>query len=145
MNIEKRSIATCVILSIVTCGIYAIFWAVKLGRESVSVKDRNDDGVLEIVLMIFLPFLGFYFAEKKLTEGCQNMGIPHEDRSLVYLLLGIFRFAIVDYCLMQNDLNKISDMMNPGNFNNPGGYNDPNNFNNPNGYNDPNNFNNPMN
>ena len=62
MNIEKRSIATCVILSIVTCGIYAIFWAVKLGRESVSVKDRNDDGVLEIVLMIFLPFLGFYFA-----------------------------------------------------------------------------------
>ena len=52
MNIEKRSIATCVILSIVTCGIYAIFWAVKLGRESVSVKDRNDDGVLEIVLMI---------------------------------------------------------------------------------------------
>lgn len=131
MNIERRSIATCVILTIVTCGIYGIFWAVKLGRESVSVKDGNDDGVLEIVLMIFLPFLGFYLAEKKFTEGCQNAGLPHEDKTLAYLLLGIFGLAIVDYCLMQNDLNKISDMTNPNNFNNPNGYNDPNNFNNP--------------
>ncbi|MBQ6092168.1 MAG: DUF4234 domain-containing protein, partial [Clostridia bacterium] len=28
MKIEKRSVATCVILSIVTCGIYGIYWCV---------------------------------------------------------------------------------------------------------------------
>ena len=28
--------------------------------------------------------------EKKLTEGCQALGIPHEDNSILYLILGIF-------------------------------------------------------
>ena len=42
MNIEKRNIAKCIILSIVTCGIYEIYWIVKVAKEAVSVKDAND-------------------------------------------------------------------------------------------------------
>jgi hypothetical protein len=109
MNIEKRNIGTCVILSIVTCGIYGIIWAIKMLKEAVQVKDQNDDGTLEIVLGILLCPIGFFMAEKKFAEGCAAKGIAHEDRSIIYLILGFVGLGIVDFILMQSDLNKLAD------------------------------------
>lgn len=108
MEIKQRNIVTAIILSLITCGIYGIYWAICLARDSVSVKDPADSGILEIVLMLFLPFLGFFLAEKKFAEGCQEKGIPHTDNSVLYLILGLVGLGIVNYCMMQNDLNKIA-------------------------------------
>ena len=108
MNIKNRNIVTAILLTLVTCGIYGIYWAIMLAKEAVSVKDPNDDGILEIVLMLFLPFLGFFLAEKKFAEGCQMKGIPHSDNSILYLILGLVGLGIVNFCMMQNELNKIA-------------------------------------
>ncbi len=108
MNIKNRNIVTAVILTLVTCGIYGIYWGVCLAREAVSVKDPNDNALLEIILIIFLPFLGFYLAEKKLGEGCAEKGIAHKDNSIVYLVLGLVGLGIVNYCMLQHDLNQIA-------------------------------------
>ncbi len=108
MNIKERNIVVAIILTIVTCGIYGIYWAICLARDAVSVKDEGDSGVLEIVLMLFLPFLGFFLCEKKLAEGCAAKGIVHNDNSIVYLILGLVGLGIVNYCMMQNDLNKMA-------------------------------------
>ena len=110
MQIEKRNIGTCVLLSIVTCGIYGIYWAVKMLREAVQVKDETDDGLAEILLGIFLCPVGFYMAEKKFGEGCQARGIVHEDRSVLYLILGFVGLGIVNFILLQNDLNNVADI-----------------------------------
>ena len=107
--IKQRNPVTAFLLSIVTCGIYGIYWAICLARESVSVKDAKDDGILEIILMIFLPFIGFFLAEKKLTEGCEAKGIAHKDNSVLYLVLGLVGLGIVDFFMMQSDLNKIAE------------------------------------
>lgn len=108
INIKERNIVLAVVLSIVTCGIYGIYWAFCMAKEAVSVKDPSDSAVLEIVLMIFLPFLGFYFAEKKFAEGCEAKGIPHKDNSIIYLVLGLVGLGIVNYCMLQADLNKLA-------------------------------------
>ena len=73
------------------------------------MKDSSDNGILEIILMLFLPFVGFYLAEQKLTQGCEAKGIEHKDNSILYLILGLVGLAIVNYCMLQNDLNKIAD------------------------------------
>lgn len=109
MTLENRSIAKCIILTIITCGIYGIYWAYKMGTEAAKVKDVNDTGMLEALLCIFLPFIGFFLAEKKFAEGCQAMGYPHEDKSIMYLILGVIGLGIVDYCVMQSELNKLAD------------------------------------
>ena len=109
MDIKKRSIATAIILTIVTCGIYGIYWIVMLAREAVSVKDASDSAVLEIVLSLFLFPVGSFLAEKKLAEGCAAKGIPHKDNSILYIVLGFFGLGIVNLCMMQSDLNKIAD------------------------------------
>ncbi len=108
MAIKQRNIVTCILLSLVTCGIYGIYWLVMLAKEAVSVKDPMDSGILEIVLMLFLPFLGFFLAEKKFAEGCAEKGIVHSDNSILYLILGLVGLGIVSACMMQNDLNKLA-------------------------------------
>lgn len=107
MEIKSRNIVTCILLTFITCGIYGIYWAVCLAREAVSVKDPSDSGVLEIILFLFLPFLGFYLAEQKFAAGCAAKGIPHKDNSVLYLILGLVGLGIVDYCMLQNDLNQL--------------------------------------
>lgn len=108
MDIKQRNLVTCILLSLITCGIYSIYWVIMLAKEAVSVKDPADNAVLEIVLMLFLPFLGIFLTEKKFAEGCAARGIAHSDNSVIYLILGIFGLNIVGLCMLQNDLNKIA-------------------------------------
>ena len=108
MAIKERNIVTAVLLTLVTCGIYGIYWIVMMTKEAVSVKDPADNAILEIVLMLFLPFLGIFLLEKKFAEGCAARGIAHEDRSILYLILGLVGLGIVSACMMQNDLNKLA-------------------------------------
>lgn len=109
MAIKKRNIVTCIILGIVTCCIYFLYWAIMLAKEAVSVKDPADSGVLEIVLMLLFPPVGFFLAEKKLSEGCAAKGVAHEDRSIIYLILGLVGLGIVNSCMMQSDLNGLAN------------------------------------
>lgn len=108
MTIKERNPIIAIILTFVTCGIYGIYWSVCMAREAVSVKDANDSGVLEIVLFLFLAPIGFFLAEKKLAEGCAAKGIAHNDNSLLYLILGFVGLGIVNFFIMQSDLNAIA-------------------------------------
>ena len=108
MAIKQRNIIACILLTLITCGIYGIYWIIMLAKEAVSVKDPNDDGLLEIVLMLFLPFIGIFLAEKKFAEGCAARGVDHSDNSILYLILGLVGLGIVSICMLQNDLNKLA-------------------------------------
>lgn len=109
MEIKPRNIVTAIILTIVTCGIYGIYWIVMMTREAVSVKDATDNALLEIILMLFLPFVGFYMVEKKFSEGLNDKGVFHQDNSVLYLILCLVGLGIVPICMLQNDLNKFVD------------------------------------
>lgn len=108
MNIKPRNIVVAIILSIITCGIYGIYWTIMMTREAVSVKDPTDSAVLEILLMLFLPFVGFMMVEKKFTEGLAAQNIAHQDNSVLYLVLGLVGLGIIPMCMIQSDLNKLA-------------------------------------
>ena len=108
MAIKVRNIVSYILLTLVTCGIYGIYWTVMIAREAVSVKDPADNALLEIILMLFLPFVGIFMTEKKFAEGCAARGVAHTDNSILYLVLGLVGLGIVGMCMLQNDLNKIA-------------------------------------
>ncbi len=108
MAIKQRNIVTCILLSLITCGIYGIYWIIVLTKDAVSVKDESDNALLEIILMLFLPFLGIYLTEKKFAEGCAAKGVDHKDNSILYLILGLIGLGIVGLCMLQNDVNKFA-------------------------------------
>lgn len=101
---SERNIATSIILSIVTCGIYGIVWFIQLTDE---IRDASDDetipsgGVAFLLSLVTCNIYGFYWAYR---IGMRSSA----DNSLVYLLLQIFGLAIVNFALMQNELNMIA-------------------------------------
>ena len=82
MNIKQRNIVTSILLTIVTCGIYGIYWIVMLVKDAVSVKDANDSAVLEIVLSLFLGPVGIFLTEKKFAEGCAEVAVVDKNPKL---------------------------------------------------------------
>lgn len=111
--IKERNIVTCILLSIVTCGIYGIYWFITLTDDvSRANEDPNFTGVKSFLLSIVTcGIYGFYWnykIGKELFEANQKKGITANDNSTIYLILGIFGLSIVTYCMAQNELNAIA-------------------------------------
>ena len=46
---------------------------------------------------------------KSLYEGKTKRGLHASDNSVLYLILGLFGLGIVNYCLMQNEINEVAN------------------------------------
>ncbi len=110
----QRNIAVSIILTIVTCGIYGIVWFVMLNDE---IRNASKDygmpsgGVAFLLTIVTCGIYGIYWAYKMgkaITIAKQEAGLPANDNSVLYLILQIFGFAIVNYALMQNEMNNIA-------------------------------------
>lgn len=117
---EEKNIVLNVILSIVTCGIYAIYWFITLtddAREYAKDSNMQSGGIAFLLTLVTCGIYGIYWAYKmgKLIEqGQKNCGLAAKDNSILYLILEIFGLGIINYCLMQNDLNEITKATNAG-------------------------------
>ncbi len=106
MNLTKRELVMPIVLAFVTCGLYTMYWAFCMGRE-IAQANGDGDGLVDGLLCALLPFIGFYLIEKKFAAVCATNGIAHEDRSIIYLILGLF-LAIGCPIMMQLDINNLA-------------------------------------
>lgn len=112
----KRNIALCIILTIVTCGIYGLYWFVCITNEANVVSDHASDGtsggVALILSIITCNIYGLYWAYKqgeKLDEAKTAKGIPSSNTGIMYLILCFLGLGIIAYALMQSELNKFAE------------------------------------
>lgn len=111
--IKERNIVTCIILSIVTCGIYGLYWFITLTDDASRANDDPSFTGVKAFLFTILTcgiysIYWNYKIGKEMYEANQKRGIQTSDNSVLYLVLGIFGFGIVTYCLVQNELNVIA-------------------------------------
>lgn len=112
--IVKREIVVALILSIITCGIYAIYWFVCLTNEAnkVSGETSPTGGMAFLLNLITCGIYGFYW-NYKMGQKLATAGKMHNkdiaDNAILYLVLSIFGLSIVNYCIMQSDLNKFAE------------------------------------
>ncbi len=114
-QIQPKNIVTAVILSIVTCGIYGIIWFINLVDDVNRVcndEDSNQSGgmvfLLTLVTCGIYGIIWFYKAGKRMFNAGNKYGMQFADNSVLYLVLELFGLGIVNYCLIQSDLNKFS-------------------------------------
>lgn len=111
---KERNIALCIVLSVITCGIYGIYWFVLLTDEvkEVSGDDKSASGGMAFLFtLISCGIYGIYWAYKRgenIDEAKRQRGMEGGNTAIVYLLLSIFGFGIIAYALMQNELNKMA-------------------------------------
>ena len=127
--IKEKNIILCVILSLITCGIYGIIWFVSMtdDMKKASGDESLSGGMALVLTLVTCGIYGFFWAwnmgkANKLAKARHNMPNTGSDE-VVYLLLYIFGFSWIVYILVQLDLNKYSQIQMTS-FNNTdnGGY-----------------------
>lgn len=112
--IQERNIALCIVLSIVTCGIYGIYWFICLSNDTNTAAnvDGTSGGVAFLLSIITCNIYGLYWAYKqgeKIDIAKVNRGIPSNNSGILYLILCLI-VPIVAWALMQNELNNFANM-----------------------------------
>ncbi len=112
--IQQRNIAVCIILSIVTCGIYGIYWFIVLSNDTNTVSNAENatsGGVAFVLSLITCNIYGLYWAYKqgeKIDKAKIDRGIPSSNSGVIYLILCFVGLGIVAEALMQNELNSLA-------------------------------------
>lgn len=111
--IRQRNIALAIILSLVTCGIYGIYWFIVMTDEVGQLSgDPSFTGVKHFLLTLVTcgiwGIVWSYQVAKHVEEAQMQRGFRPSDNALIYVLLSIFGFGIVTYALVQSDVNKMA-------------------------------------
>lgn len=113
--ITARNIVTCIILSIVTCGIYGIIWMIDLvddlntASQSTGEPSGGTVFLLSLITCGIYSFVWMYKAGEKVDRIKQLSGQPAgSSTGIVYLVLCLFGLGLVSYCLIQSELNKVA-------------------------------------
>ena len=106
--IKKKDIVVTVLLSLITCGIYGIIWFVNMTDD---VKTLTNDeslpsGGMALLLGIVTCGIYYYVWAYKVGKALFQSGKTTSDNTILYLVLMIFGLGIVNYCLIQDELNK---------------------------------------
>lgn len=110
---KRRNIALCVVLSIVTFGIYGIYWFVQLNNnvnELANPPKKTSGGVAFLLTLVTCGIYGLFWAYKMgslLDEASVSGGKPAQNRAVIYLVLQILGLGIVAWCLMQSGINAL--------------------------------------
>lgn len=113
--IQSRNIATCIILSIVTCGIYGIIWFISMVNDINEVSENNgpSGGVVFLLSLVTCSIYLWYWMYKTgndLNTAKKMRGVSEDSSSSVlYLILAVVGLSIVSYALIQNELNKLAE------------------------------------
>lgn len=108
-GIAPRNIVVAIILSFITCGIYQIYWMVKMNDEVNILASEPEAPSGIVVFLLSLVTCGIYgfFWMYKMGERCDRIkGSVGGSSAVLYLILGILGLGIVTYCLIQDTLNK---------------------------------------
>lgn len=108
-GITPRNIVLSIILSFVTCGIYQIYWMIKINDEVyvLASEPAATSGILVFLFtLITCGIYGFYWSYK-MGERCDRIkGSVGGSSAILYLILAIIGLGIVNYCLIQDTINK---------------------------------------
>ncbi len=109
--INKRRIGVCILLSIVTLGIYGIFWLYLLVKNVRAINEDKSDCVAEMLCLIFVPFYLLYWYITRgniIKQKLAELDVRTESNQLACLFLGFFGLHIVAFAIIQNDFNTLS-------------------------------------
>lgn len=112
--IKERNLVTEIILTIVTCGIYGIIWFINITDDvKTAAKDNKmqSGGIAFLLTLVTCGIYGIYWAYqmgKLMNQARIDRGMTEDDKSILYLVLQLLGFSIVNYALIQNDLNQMA-------------------------------------
>lgn len=114
---KSRNVGLSIVLTIVTFGIYGVYWFIQLTNEANELSEENkpSGGMAFLLTMVscgIYSFVWSYNMGKKMQIAQIKNGVPDNDNSVLYLALNFFALTIVTYALIQSDINRIIEKSN---------------------------------
>lgn len=109
--VKNRSVALYIILSIVTCGIFALYWFVCLADDTntLSGNQGTSGGVALLLSIVTCGIYGLYWVYK-LGESLDTVdaanGKQQKNRAIIFLVLNLLGLGIVTFALAQSSINE---------------------------------------
>lgn len=116
---RQRSIPLSIIFTIITLGIYGIYWFININNDTNKITNHPEGTsgglafLFSIITFGIYKFYWYFTMGKRLKEYYSQKGSSEcSEAPILYLLLGIFGIGvggIINYCLIQNNINNILD------------------------------------
>lgn len=113
--VPNRNIVMCIVLSVLTCGIYNLYWIATMTDDANKVANTPNDtsGGMTVLLGILtcgIYLIYWYYKQgQRLYQAGKNYSVDIKDNSIPYLILSIIGFNLISEILIQADLNKFSN------------------------------------
>ena len=108
-GISRRNIALCVIFSLLTFGIYGLFWMAKENDDINLLSgevNATGGGMVVLLSIVTCGIYALYWYYKMGERTDRIKGSQEGSTGLIYLLLAIFGLSIVSVCLIQDTINR---------------------------------------
>ncbi len=109
-SIRKRNIVVCILLCIITLGLYSVYWYYILVKNTRAIKNDESSCAGEMLCLVFVPFYSIYwwYTRGKLVKNeFDNRGFFSSGNEIAYLILEICRLGVVAMAIMQSDFNSL--------------------------------------
>jgi len=106
--VEGNSIVKCIVLTLITCGIYLFFWVAKLNDDiNFMIGDDNapHGGTVVFLTIITCGIYGLFWLYK-MGQYCDRLADYSENRAILYVALGAVGLSVVSCALMQDTVNR---------------------------------------
>ncbi len=119
--VKKRDLVLAIVLSLVTCGFYGIYWTISLVNEVNYICDEPEAMSGAMVFLLSLVTCGvymmiwFYNAGGRLDRAKSAVGLYPSNSGTLYCILPLFGLGIVTMALIQSEVNNLVDAKYNGN------------------------------
>lgn len=109
--VQQRSIGLGILFSIITCGIYGLYWMYKVLDESREIsRDNEGSAGLDILLTIITcgiyGFFAFYKAGSRIYEADITRGNRYATNDTALIVILYLFGSIVSVAILQHKINK---------------------------------------
>ena len=117
MAIQKRNPAVCVILQIITCGFYGLYWIYKLSDELNQLEPASNSAIMDLLAYFFTCGIYLVFATykwgKQINTIKRNYGMEsgsdHSIHLVLFTVLSALGLGVISMCFIQTNINDILD------------------------------------
>ncbi|SEO26474.1 protein of unknown function [Amphibacillus marinus] len=111
--VKYRSVVGIIILNIVTCGIYSLFWLFAITEELGYLTDDHDFTggkalLFTIITCGIYQIYWYYVVGRKVSEVQRRHNDYAADNGFLYLILAIFGLSIVSDAIIQSEMNRFA-------------------------------------
>ncbi len=108
---KNRNIGLCIVFSIITCGIYALYWFVQLNNEIIELsgEEGTSGGKVLLFTIITCGIYSLFWAYKigeKVAAVRQKRGEEASNPGVLYLVLSLIGLSIISFAMIQSEINK---------------------------------------